>query len=317
MACETPLPDESATDELVIYVRQQVKMNHIPVLKKEVIEYLNPQPDQNFIDCTVGGGGHTEAILEKTGPKGKVLGIDWDLEQIEASKLRLENFKERFLAVCDNFANIAHCVDEYQFEPVNGILIDLGASSWHFDRSKKGFSFMRDEPLDMRYSFDNVLTAKEILNNWKEEELEKIFREYGEEKFSARISAEIADSRAKYPFEKTFDLVQAIKRAVPEQYLHQEIHFATRTFQALRIAVNGELENLNKVLPQALAILAQNGRLAVISFHSLEDRIVKNFFNENKANLNILTKKPVVPSQSEIKNNHSARSAKLRVAQKL
>jgi len=299
---------------------------HIPVLQKEVIQYLSPKPNENFIDCTIGEAGHTLAILEKTAPKGKILGIDADPEQIENCKLKIGNLKKRITLVCDNYANLREIVKKYKFRPIQGILFDLGMSSWHLEQSKRGFSFQRNEPLDMRYNPENPLTAEKIVNLWSKSEIEKILREYGEERFAERIAQEIINQRKIKPIKRTFQLVEIIKKATPRWYQHPRtrtssvwrrgrISPATRTFQALRIAVNAELENLKKVLPQTLEVLKPGGRLVIISFHSLEDRIVKNFFKEEK-NLKILTKKPLGPTLSEIKINPRSRSAKLRACSK-
>lgn len=290
---------------------------HQPVLLKEVLEYLSPKPGENFVDCTVGGGGHTAAILKKNRPKGKVLGIDHDEEILK--KLKVNG---RLILVCDNFVNLKNIVKEYNFKPVHGILLDLGLSSWHLEKSGRGFSFQKDEPLLMNYESEiknKILTAREIVNNWPEEELVKIFREYGEERFARRIANQILKTRTVEPIKTTFQLVNIIKRVIPPKYRYSRIHFATRTFQALRIAVNRELENLKKVLPQALELLEKEGRLVVISFHSLEDRIVKNFMrgSAKEEHLKILTKKPIISSEEEIKLNPRSRSAKLRAAIKI
>ena len=301
---------------------------HIPVLKNEVLKYLKPEPNENFIDCTIGEAGHTLAILEKNGPKGKVLGIDQDPQIIEKCKLKIKGFKERVILVCDNFANLKEIVNKENFRPVSGILFDLGMSSWHLKESGRGFSFLRDEPLDMRYHYKNqklkvkgqkFLTAKEIVNKWSEKEIAQVLRIYGEEKFAKKITREIVKERKTKPIETTSQLVAIIQKAVPKNYERGRIHPATRTFQALRITVNNELENLKKALPQALEVLEPGGRLVVISFHSLEDRIVKIFFKAKKkeGKVEILTKKPVRPSEKEIKFNPASRSAKLRSAIKL
>jgi 16S rRNA (cytosine1402-N4)-methyltransferase len=196
-------------------------------------------------------------------------------------------------------------------------LFDLGFSSWHLEESGRGFSFKQNEPLDMRYNTDlNKLTAKEITNNWTEKEIEKILKKYSQEKFAKRISKKIIEQRELKPIKSTFELIEIIKQSVPSWYQHKRIHFATKTFQALRIAVNDELNNLKQALPQALEVLEKEGRLIVISFHSLEDRIVKNFLKENSKSLRILTKKPIRPSRAEIINNPRSRSAKLRAAVK-
>jgi len=291
---------------------------HIPVLLKEVIEYLNPQPNENFIDATIGEGGHTKAILEKNGPAGKILGIEADPILYQKVKNIIQNTK-RFILVNDSYANIEKIVREKQFQPVNGVLFDLGMCSWQIDESKRGFSYLKDEPLDMRFSPKNILTAAEIVNFWKIEDLEKILRDYGEEKYAKRIALAIKETRRKKRIVGTQQLVEILKKALPKNYDDYRLHPAVRTFQALRIAVNNELENLKIGLTLAFKILAPQGKIIVISFHSLEDRIVKNFFRDNiKQNtLKILTKKPITSSQEEIKNNIRSHSAKLRAAIKL
>jgi 16S rRNA (cytosine1402-N4)-methyltransferase len=296
-------------------------MAHQPVLLKEVLQYLTPSPGENFIDCTVGFGGHALSILEKNKPEGRVLGIELDGKVLEI--LRKKTTSQRLILTQGNFVNLKTIVEENNFYPVNGILFDLGMSSWQIEESGRGFSFMRDEPLDMRFEklrslAPKKLTAEEIVNNWSEQELINIFQEYGEEKYAGRIAQLICQVRQTRPIKTTGQLVEIIRQAVPVKYQHRRIHFATRVFQALRIAVNDELNNLRKALPQALEILVENGRLIVISFHSLEDRIVKNFFRQaaKKGHLKILTKKPIRPTVEEIKLNPRSRSAKLRVALK-
>jgi len=287
-------------------------MTHIPVLKKEVLQYLNPQPNENFIDCTLGKAGHSMAILELTRPIGKVLGIDQDEESLKDVN------ENRLIKICENFSNLKEIVRENSFGPISGILLDLGMSSWHLEESGKGFSFLKDEPLDMRYSMDNALTAEKIINKWTFPELQEILKKYGEEKFSQRIAKEIKEARQRKKIETTFQLAEIIKRAIPLKN-KLGINPATKTFQALRIAVNKELEALEMVLPQAMEVLEVGGRMAIISFHSLEDRIVKNFFREEqkKQHLEILTKKPIIASPEEILNNLRSRSAKLRLAKKI
>lgn len=273
-------------------------MAHIPVLQKEVIKYLDPSPNENFIDCTFGEGGHALSILEKNSPGGKVLGIDWEI--------RIQSKNKRLILVQDNFANLKEIVEKYKFKPVHGILMDLGYSSWHLDESGRGFSFKRKEPLDMRYDKNGGLTAEKIVNYWSKLEIQKILTEYGEEKRAGNIAEKITEARKWKPIENTKQLAEIISKtgSSPRQ-----------TFQAIRIAVNDELGNLEKVLPQAIEILEQGGRLAVISFHSLEDRIVKNFFKNSS--FEILTKKPITPGLEEITKNSRARSAKLRAIIKI
>ncbi len=282
---------------------------HIPVLQKETLEYLDPRPNENFIDATAGMGGHSRLILEKTKPEGKVLGIDADVKSCE----KLKNI-DRLIPVNGNFKNLKKIIEERDFKNISGVLFDIGFSSWQIEKSGRGFSFQTDEPLDMRLG-ESALTAEEIVNNWSEKELEKILKEYGEERFAKKIAKKIIWARQKRPIKTTFQLVKIIQGGMPIRR-YNKIHFATKTFQALRIAVNDELNNLKEALPQALEIINPGGRIAVISFHSLEDRIVKNFFKEKKE-LKILTKKPVTASEEEIKANPRSRSAKLRAAIKI
>ena len=304
-------------------------MAHIPVLKKEVLEYLDITPNKNFVDCTIGEGGHTAAILEKNKPEGKVLGIEADSELYQGLKQQIKGIqnpklkiRNRLILVNDSYTNLEKIVEREGFRPMHGVLFDLGLSSWHLEKSGRGFSFLRDEPLDMKYhrKFQiNELTAAEIVNSWPQKEIEKVLRIYGEEKFSKKIAKEIIKKRQVRPIKTTFQLVTVIKGAVPENYEKGRIHPATRTFQALRISVNNELQNLQEALPQALNVLETEGRLVLISFHSLEDRIVKYFFQTKTEEniLKILTKKPVRPSEKEVRENPRSRSAKLRVAQKV
>jgi len=301
-------------------------MIHTPVLQKEVLKYLDPKPNENFIDCTIGDGGHGLVILEAIEPDGKLLGLDWGQENIHRLKFKIQNskFKKRLILVNDNFANLKEIVRREKFGPVSGILLDLGMSSWHLEESGNGFSFLRKEFLDMRYNPENPQTAEKIINYWSKNDIEKILTEYGEERFAKIIANEIIKTRKARPIKTTFELVEIIRKAVPHWYLRQKIHFATRTFQALRIAVNDELNNLKKVLPQTIDILKPGGRLVIISFHSLEDRIAKSFFSAfakgydgQERKLEILTKKPVRPSTQELNYNPRSRSARLRVAIKI
>jgi 16S rRNA (cytosine1402-N4)-methyltransferase len=294
-------------------------MIHKPVLLKEILEYLGPKPNENFIDCTTGEGGHALAIIERILPEGRVLGIDRDPGLIQQLKVKGQKskVKNNIVLVSDSYVNLKDIVERLKFGPVHGILFDLGMSSWHLEESGRGFSFLRDEPLDMRYDsrIQNRLTAEKIVNEYPQEGLEKILREYGQERFSRRIAQEIFKERGTKPIKTTFQLLAAIKRAIPAKNRHKKIHFATRTFQSLRITVNDELNNLKKALPQAINVLGPGGRIVTISFHSLEDRIVKNFFRDlSPEKLKILTKKPITPSGEEIKTNPRSRSAKLRAA---
>jgi len=285
---------------------------HIPVLKEEVIQYLNPKRNENFIDCTIGEGGHTFAILEKTGLSGKVLGIDKDNRNIKLvkDKAKQNNFSNRLIAKEDNYINLKKIVQKEKFSKVSGFLFDLGMSSWHIDSSKRGFSFQKDEILDMRYSIKDELTAWDIVNSWPPEEIESILKSFAEEKFSKKITSAIISRRKIKKIDTAIDLAEIIKNILPKI---KKIHPATKTFQAIRIAVNSELQNIKKALPDAIEILEEGGVISIISFHSLEDRIVKTFLKQSEE-ITVITKKPVVPSPKEIINNARSRSAKLRVA---
>jgi 16S rRNA (cytosine1402-N4)-methyltransferase len=290
---------------------------HITVLLKEVIEGLNLKPGMNAVDCTLGDAGHAEAILMATESRGMLLGIDADVEAILRSKQYLYGFGDRFIVARDNFANLKQIIEKNKFFPVQAILMDLGWSSPQFEERGRGFSFLKDEVLDMRYGSEcQTKTAADILNSSSVEELAKIFHLYGEEKNSYAIAKAIVEAIKKKPIEKTGDLVPIIK-ALKHKNI-KTIHPATKVFQALRIAVNNELEVLRQALPQAVEVLASGGRLAVISFHSLEDRIVKQYFRSIENTLvKVVTKKPVVPSREEIRKNPRSRSAKMRVVEKL
>lgn len=290
-------------------------MSHIPVLKNEVLEYLAPKENENFIDATVGLGGHSKAILERNVPEGRVLGIEWDKELYE----KLSPHKpERLVLVNDSYTNLKTVAGAQGFDKVSGVLFDFGFSSWHIESSGRGFTFQKDEPLDMRFNKEMSLTAYEIVNTWPQKEIEKVLFIFGEEPFARRIAQTLVELRKQQEIKTTFQLAELVKNSIPRRFHFGAIHPATRTFQALRMVVNKELENINKALPQALEVLAKGGRLVAISFHSLEDRVIKNFFrdNEEKGVLEVLTKKPITASQEELALNPRARSAKLRVAVK-
>ncbi len=285
---------------------------HIPVLLEEVVHFLNPKESENFIDCTAGGGGHLEAILKKNGEEGRVMAFEWDKELYE--KLLKKNYK-RVILVNESYTLLRDVVEEHNFHPVSGILFDLGFSSYHIDKSGRGFSFMYDEPLDMRYSKDNPLTAHQIVNSYKKKDLLYILREYGEEDYTEAIVNKILSNREVKKIETTQDLVEIIEDAVPVSYKKKsKINCATKTFQALRIAVNGELLGLNAALYQALEVLSKGGRLVVICFHSKEEKVVKDFFDKTK--IKVLTSKAVTPSKKEVEYNIRSRSAKLYAAVK-
>lgn len=287
--------------------------DHIPVLTKEVLQYLDLQPNDNVIDGTVGNGGHANVMLQKTAPFGKLLGIDVDAGQIVNARRATHDVNERLVLVNDSYAHLREIAERVRLKPIHAILLDLGYSSWHVSASGKGFSFLKNEPLDMRYG-GGELTAAKMVNEWPEKELARVMAEYGEEKYAKQIARSMVRQRRAMSIKSTFDLVKILEEAVGAQYQQEKIHCATRTFQALRVAVNGELDNLQKALPQALEILAEGGRLAVISFHSLEDRIVKQFFQKQQQEhtLILLTKKPVMAGDEELAANPRSRSAKLR-----
>ena len=291
----------------------------------EIIEYLNPQSGQVFVDGTANGGGHTFAITERVVPNGKVVAIEWDAEIASNLELKVKSskLKENIKVVNDNYANLKDILESLKIEKIDGMVLDLGFSSLHLESSGRGFSFQKDEPLDMRYAQDQELTAYEIVNGWPEEDIARILRDYGEERFAYRIAKSIYDQRKREKITTTNNLVKVIEMAVPAFYKRGKISCATRTFQALRIAVNRELDNIEKVLPQIVEVLNSRGKIAVISFHSLEDRIIKNFFREKAkeestgGRIKIITKKPIIASEDEMRENPRSRSAKLRVAEKI
>jgi 16S rRNA (cytosine1402-N4)-methyltransferase len=297
---------------------------HKPVLLNEVLENLNPQAGQNFIDGTFGGGGHSSEILKKIGSSGKLLAID---ANSEAEKLKSDN--KNFRLVIDNFKNLEQIVaDNLDFfnhpkgseKFINGILLDLGLSSDELDISGRGFTFQKDEPLDMRFDINSQTTATEILKSYSLGKLIDIFKNLGDYPKAKQLAEEIVKIRKIKSIETTFELVNLILSTTPRRKF-DKIHPATKVFQALRIAVNSELDNLISVLPQCLELLALKGRLAIISFHSGEDKIVKHFFrNESEfenPRIKLITKKPIVPTEEEIEKNPRARSAKLRVIEKI
>lgn len=305
-------------------------MRHVPVLLNEVLTALSPLPNQNFVDGTVGDAGHSEKILELTAPNGRLLAIDADPESLLRAKQNLYQFGERVEFVRANFAELEKIVKDAQFGPIQGILLDLGWSSPQFEERNRGFSFAKDEPLDMRYSGAQSTTddasAADLLNKLSVTELAEIFKNYGEENLSLEIAQAIADARRVESLNKTGQLVEIILKTYRAKLKTDKeipwvggLHPATKVFQALRIAVNQELVVIERVLPDALKLLAPGGRFAVITFHSLEDRIVKHMFKDWAAHelVTIISKKPIVCGSAEFEANPRARSAKLRVVQKL
>jgi len=276
----------------------------------EVVEYLNPAPGKVFVDATLGGGGHAEKLKSKNS-KIRIYGFDQDAEAIAAAKARLAEY-QNIAYIHDNFANIK----EHVKEKVNGILFDLGVSSFQIDEASRGFSLQKDGPLDMRMDRGQKLTAADIVNNYTADELTRIFTEYGEERFAKRISNAICEMRNAKMIETTFQLKEIIEKAIPTWKKRESV---TRIFQALRIAVNHELDSLQRAIGDAIELLKPGGRLVVISYHSLEDRIVKQRFRDGAKNgrLKLLTKKPRLAAEAELAENPRARGAKLRAAEKI
>ena len=302
---------------------------HIPVLVNETLEALAVQPGGRYIDCTLGGGGHAAAILEGSSPGGQLLGIDADPEAIEIAKARLEAYSGSTLLINENFANLQAICLKYDFFPVHGILFDVGLSSLQLNSNSRGFSFQHDAPLDMRLGPSQEVTAADIINTSTEVELAHLIREYGEEGYSRQIARHIVQER---PINTTLQLARTIERATGGR--RGRIHPATKTFQALRIVVNQELEHLEVALKQAINLLGFKGRLVVISYHSLEDRIVKQFMQQESrdcicppgiptcvcghtASLRLVNKKVIAPSLVEVHLNPRSRSAKLRAAERI
>jgi 16S rRNA (cytosine1402-N4)-methyltransferase len=295
---------------------------HVPVLLDEVLAYLAPRPGGRYIDATVDGGGHTRAILAATAPDGRVLGIDRDPELLATARLRLSDSiaAGRLALVNASFADLSTVVGECGFAPADGILFDLGVSSFHLDASARGFSYQRNEPLDMRFdpTDDDCESAADLLATRSAEELTDLLRTYGEERFASRIARTIVARRREAPLKTTTELLASIEQSLPPHVRWRATRDAARVFQALRIAANRELEAVAAALPQAVAALAPGGRLLVIAFHSLEDRLVKRFLRDEHAagHLRILTKRPLVASAPEVAANPRAATAKLRAAER-
>jgi|SRR3989339_1908140 len=291
-------------------------MSHVPVLLKETLSYLDPKPGENFVDATVGAGGHTEEIVKMIAPYGKLLGIDLSKTAIDKLNKKLSKSGSQVILARGNFSNIKKIAYDHTMDNIDGILADLGFSSDELVDPTLGLSFKLNAPLDMRLGGEGE-TATSIVNSYSADDLTKIIREYSEERFASQIAKAIVIARRKERILTTTALVEVIAGAVPKSYERGRIHPATRTFQALRIAVNNELENLESFLEQSLDVLNSGGRIVIISFHSLEDRIVKRFFRKHLDKFEILTKRPIQAGEEEIAKNPRARSAKLRAAKKL
>lgn len=287
---------------------------HLAVLLRETRHWLDPKSNQDFIDATVGHGGHAEMILQATAPNGRLLAFDRDGKNIAIAKERLKRFGDRVIFVHDSYSTLKQQAYAHGFTHNAGLLMDLGFSSGHIEDPQRGFSFQQSGPLDMRYDTRDEVTAEMIVNGWTAADLAQIFFTYGEERQAHKIAKAIFEARRRARIQTTTELANLIASIVPR---HGKIHPATRVFQALRIAVNDELRELERTLPQAIETLDVEGRMAVISFHSLEDRIVKRFFKAHAGReLTVLTKRPIIASIEEQKNNPRSRSAKLRVAQR-
>lgn len=288
---------------------------HRPVLSAEVLHYLAPRSGGLYVDGTLGLGGHTEAILRQSAPDGRVIAFEWDEAAIDRSRARLRPYGQRLTIVRRNFAEIAVHLADLGVGQVDGLLIDIGLSSLQLDMGGRGFSFQRDEPLDMRMDNRREVTAASLVARCSEEELADLFFCYGDEKQARPIAREIVRTRMTERIVSSGQLAAIVARAVPRRFHPEKIHVATRVFQALRIAVNGELENLARILDDAVPILRSGARFCVIAFHSLEDRLVKRKFRDRKE-LVILTRKPVMATLEEVEANPRSRSARLRVAVK-
>lgn len=302
---------------------------HRPVLYHEIIHSLSPQPGGYYVDATLGAGGHAWGILKSSSPDGQLLGLDVDPQALELARQKLSEFGARVILVRASYTTLTRQLAALKWQSVDGIVLDLGVSSMQLDTPQRGFSFQVDAPLDMRFDPDNPISAKELVNNLPEAELASLLYCYGEERRARRVARAIVRNR---PIETTGQLAQIVAQATSSG--RPGMHPATRTFQALRIAVNHELDALQEFLPQAVGALARGGRLAVITFHSLEDRIVKQYFRQesrdclcpprqpvctcgHKATLSLVNRKPIQPQEAEIRENPRARSARLRVVEKL
>ena len=308
--------------------------SHVSVLLFECIEALNIRDGYTYVDCTTGGGGHSLEIAKRLGPNSRLICFDRDKDAIAAAKERLKDYLDKITFVNDNFSALDRVIKEYGINNLGGVLADLGCSSYQFDTPERGFSYMHDARLDMRMDTDSPLSAYEVVNEYSEQALKKIIFDYGEERFAPKIASAICKSRSEHPITTTHELTEIIKSAIPSAARADGPHPAKRTFQAIRIEVNGELDAIKPLIDSAAANLVSSGRIAVISFHSLEDRPVKQTFKSllggctcpkdfpvcvcgRKPVIKEITKKPILPTEEELENNPRSRSAKLRVAEKL
>lgn len=310
-----------------------MEFNHISVLLNECLEGLNIKENGIYVDGTLGGAGHSSEILKRLSKEGRLIGIDQDTDALKAAKERLKDYSN-VTFVHSNFSNIENVLNNLNIDGVDGILMDLGVSSYQLDEGERGFSYMKDAPLDMRMNRDNDFSAYNVINEYSEEDLYRIIRDYGEEKFARRIASFIVENRQEKNIETTLELVEIIKSAIPAKARREGPHPAKRTFQAIRIEVNSELSILNKTIEDGVGKLNKGGRMAIITFHSLEDRIVKNKFRDlavscrcpkefpvcvcgEKAKVKVISRKAIEPTKEEVEINPRSRSAKLRVIEKL
>lgn len=310
-----------------------MEFNHVSVLLNECLEGLNIKENGIYVDGTLGGAGHSSEILKRLSKEGRLIGIDQDTDALKAAKERLKDYSN-VTFVHSNFSNIENVLNNLNIDGVDGILMDLGVSSYQLDEGERGFSYMKDAPLDMRMNRENDFSAYNVVNEYSEEDIYRIIRDYGEEKFAKRIASFIVENRQEKNIETTLELVEIIKNAIPAKARREGPHPAKRTFQAIRIEVNSELSILNKTIEDGVEKLNKGGRMAIITFHSLEDRIVKNKFRDlavscrcpkefpvcvcgEKAKVKIISRKAIEPTKEEVEINPRSRSAKLRVIEKL
>ena len=310
-----------------------MEFKHVTVLLNEAVDILDIKPEGIYVDGTLGGAGHSLEIVKKL-TSGKLICFDQDINAISAAKEKLKDFMDKTILVHSNFENLREELNKLCIESIDGFLVDLGVSSHQLDVPERGFSYMQDAPLDMRMDNNAELSAYDVVNTYSEAELKRVIKDYGEENWSARIAKLIVERRATMPIRTTFELVDAIKAAIPKKMRDENQHPAKRTFQAIRIEVNRELDVIEKTLLAAVEMMNKGGVLAVITFHSLEDRIVKNVFKKlqysctcppefpvcicnSKQVVEIITRKPILPSENEVEMNPRSRSAKLRAARKL
>jgi 16S rRNA (cytosine1402-N4)-methyltransferase len=320
---------------IAVFVEGDEKMEfkHFSVMLKECLDGLNINPDGIYVDCTLGGAGHSSEILKRLSTKGRLIGIDQDLDALSAAKEKLKDYSN-VTFVHNNFYNLEEILKDLQIDKIDGILMDLGVSSYQLDEAERGFSYMKNAPLDMRMDRTNPFSAYNVINEYSEEELYDVIKSFGEEKFAKRIANFLVERRKKKPLETTLDLVDVITAAIPAKFRREGGHPAKRTFQAIRIEVNKELNILDKAISDAITSLKPEGRIAIITFHSLEDRIVKNKFRDLQDPCNcpkelpmcvcgktpiikIVNRKPIEASKEELELNSRSKSAKLRVAEKI